>query len=94
MSARDLPSHADPERDLVGVKSAKFRESSLRAISLCPNPHGIGGVPIGGSERLGDPPASLAMTAVVDLRLPWSSRQVRPSAWLPRSFSWQKLTPR
>jgi hypothetical protein len=34
------------------------------------------------------------MTAVADLRPSWSSRQVRPSAWLPRSFSWRKLTPR
>src|SRR6202521_2727053 len=34
------------------------------------------------------------MTAVADLRPFWSSRQVRPSAWLPRSFSWRKLTPR
>jgi hypothetical protein len=38
--------------------------------------------------------ASLAMTAVADLRPSWSSRQVRPSAWRPRSFSWRKLTPR
>jgi len=34
------------------------------------------------------------MTAVADLRPSWSSRQVRPSAWLLRSFSWRKLTPR
>jgi hypothetical protein len=34
------------------------------------------------------------MTAVADLRPSWSSRQVHPSAWLPRSFSWRKLTPR
>jgi len=34
------------------------------------------------------------MTAVADLRPSWSSRQVRPSAWLARSFSWRKLTPR
>src|ERR1700674_872565 len=38
--------------------------------------------------------ALLAMTAVADLRPSWSSRQVRPCAWLPRSFSWRKLTPR
>jgi hypothetical protein len=50
--ARDLPSHADPERDVVGANRPNFA-NPLCARFPYVRPHGIGDVPIGGSERSG-----------------------------------------
>ena len=50
--ARDLPSHADPERDVVDANRPNFA-NPLCARFPYVRPHAIGGVPIGGSERSG-----------------------------------------
>jgi hypothetical protein len=50
--ARDLPSPADPERDVVGANRPNFA-NPLCARFPYVRPHGIGGVPLGGSERSG-----------------------------------------
>jgi hypothetical protein len=50
--ARDLPSHADPERDVVGTNRPKFA-NPLCARFPYVRPHAIGGMPIRGSERSG-----------------------------------------
>jgi hypothetical protein len=48
--ARDLPSPADPERDVVGANRPNFA-NPLCARFAYVRPHAIRGVPIGGSER-------------------------------------------
>ena len=50
--ARDLPSHADPERGVVGANRPNFA-NPLCARFPYVRPHAIGGVPIRGSERSG-----------------------------------------